>query len=50
MKETTKKEEPKETDQYGGRGRCRYGCCGGWGRYGCRRCCASGKDLIYIHR
>nr|XP_009595931.1 late embryogenesis abundant protein M17-like isoform X4 [Nicotiana tomentosiformis] len=39
VKETTKKEEPKETDQYGGGGRCRYGCCGGYGHYGCRRCC-----------
>ncbi|XP_075086447.1 uncharacterized protein LOC107824403 isoform X2 [Nicotiana tabacum] len=46
VKETTKKEEPKETDQYGGRGRCRYGCCGGWGRYGCRRCCASEDAVV----
>ncbi|KAL3534800.1 hypothetical protein ACH5RR_003261, partial [Cinchona calisaya] len=28
----------KETDQYGGG--CTFGCCGGRGPYGCRRCCA----------
>ncbi|KAA8524790.1 hypothetical protein F0562_011213 [Nyssa sinensis] len=37
-------EAPMETNQYGGGGRCRYGCCGGSGPYGCSRCCSSAAE------
>ncbi|XP_019184662.1 PREDICTED: cold and drought-regulated protein CORA-like [Ipomoea nil] len=39
VKDANKEEEALETNQYYGGRRCRYGCCGRFGHFGCTRCC-----------
>nr|GMD96746.1 late embryogenesis abundant protein M17-like isoform X1 [Ipomoea batatas] len=39
VKDANKEEEALETNPYYGGRRCRYGCCGRLGHFGCTHCC-----------
>ncbi|XP_059661166.1 cold and drought-regulated protein CORA-like isoform X1 [Cornus florida] len=39
-----KEDAVKETDHYHYGDHCYYGCCGGWGYYGCKQCCKNAAE------